>query len=39
MKKYEYMTADLGAEPFFNVHIKMERYIEKLNETADRVGG
>lgn len=32
MKKYEYMTADLGAEPSFNVHRKMERYIEKLNE-------
>lgn len=32
MKKYEYMTADLGAEPSFNVHRKMERYIEKLNK-------
>lgn len=31
-EKYEYMTADLGAEPSFNVHKKMERYIEKLNE-------
>ena len=32
MKKYEYMTVDLSAEPSFNVHVKMERYIEKLNE-------
>ena len=32
MKKYEYMTVDLSAEPSFNVHIKLERYIEKLNE-------
>ena len=31
MKKYEYMTVDLSAEPSFNVHIKLERYIEKLN--------
>ena len=27
MKKYEYMTVDLRAEPSFNVHIKLERYI------------
>ena len=32
MKRYEYMTVDLSAEPAFNVHVKMERYIEKLNE-------
>ena len=32
MKKYEYMTVDLCAEPSVNVHIKLERYIEKLNE-------
>ena len=32
MKKYEYMTVDLRAEPSVNVHIKLERYIEKLNE-------
>ena len=32
MKKYEYMTVDLSAEPSFNVHIKLDRYIEKLNE-------
>lgn len=32
MKKYEYMTVDLSAEPSFNVYIKLERYIEKLNE-------
>lgn len=32
MKKYEYMTVDLSAEPSFNVHIKLYRYIEKLNE-------
>ena len=32
MKKYEYMTVDLSAEPSFNAHIKLERYIEKLNE-------
>ncbi len=30
MKKYEYMTVDLSAEPSFNVHIKLERYIEEL---------
>ena len=28
MKKYEYMTVDLRAEP----SVKLERYIEKLNE-------
>lgn len=38
MKKYEYMTVDLSAEPSFNVHVKMERYIEKLNDTEDRGG-
>ena len=38
MKKYEYMTVDLSAEPSFNVHVKMERYIEKLNEYG-RQGG
>ena len=32
MKKYEYMTVDLSAELSFNVHIKLDRYIEKLNE-------
>lgn len=32
MKRYEYMTADLSAEPSFNVHVKMERYIEQLNK-------
>ena len=32
MKKYECMTVDLSAEPSFNVHIKLDRYIEKLNE-------
>lgn len=32
MKRYEYMTADLSAEPSFNVHTKLIRYIEKLNE-------
>ncbi len=32
MKKYEYMTVDLSAEPSFNVYIKLDRYIEKLNE-------
>ena len=26
MKKYEYMTVDLSAEPSFNVHIKLDRY-------------
>ncbi len=26
------MTVDLSAEPSFNVRIKLERYIEKLNE-------
>lgn len=29
MKKYEYMTVDLSAEPSFNIHVKLERYIEK----------
>ena len=24
MKKYEYMTVDLSAEPSFNVHIKLD---------------
>ena len=33
MKKYEYMTVDLSAEPSFNVHIKLDRYIEKLNSS------
>ena len=32
MKKDEYMTVERSAEPSFNVHVKMERYIEKLNE-------
>ena len=32
MKKYEYMTVDLSAEPSFNVHVKLDRYIKKLNE-------
>ena len=32
MKRYEYMTADLSAEPSFNVHVKMERYIDQLNK-------
>lgn len=32
MKKYEYMTVDLSAEPSFHVHTKQDRYIEKLNE-------
>ena len=32
MKKYEYMTVDLSAEPSFHVHTKLDRYIEKLNE-------
>ena len=31
MKQYEYMAVDLSAEPSFNVHVKIERYIEKLN--------
>ena len=26
------MTVDLSAEPAFNVQVKMDRYIEKLNE-------
>ena len=30
MKKYEYMTVDLSAEPSFNVHVKMERYFTCL---------
>lgn len=25
MKKYEYMTVDLSAEPSFNVHIKLAK--------------
>ena len=32
MKRYEYMTVDLSAEPSFNVHVKLDRYIAKLNE-------
>ena len=31
MKKYEYMTVDLSAEPSFNVRIKLERYIAQIN--------
>ena len=31
-EKYEYMTVDLSAEPSFNIHIKLDWYIEKLNE-------
>ena len=27
MKRYEYMTVDLSAEPSFNVHVKLDRYI------------
>jgi len=27
MKKYEYMTVDLSAEPSFNVHIKLKHII------------
>ena len=30
MKKYEYMTVDLSAEPSFNVHIKLDRYMRSL---------
>ena len=26
------MTVDLSAEPSFNVHVKLDRYIAKLNE-------
>ena len=26
------MTVDLSAESSFNVHVKLDRYIEKLNE-------
>lgn len=26
------MTVDLSVDPLFNVHIRLERYIEKLNE-------
>lgn len=32
MKRYEYMTVDLSAQPSFNVYDKLDRYIEKLNE-------
>ena len=38
MKKYEYMTVDLSAEPSFHVHTKLDRYIEKLNEYAQGTG-
>ena len=31
MKTYEYMAVDLSAEPSLNVHVKLEKYIEKLN--------
>ena len=31
MKTYEYMAVDLSAEPSFNVHVKLKKYIEKLN--------
>ena len=31
-ERYEYMTVDLSAEPSFNVHVKLDRYIAKLNE-------
>ena len=32
MKRYEYMSVDLSAEPAFNVHVKLQRYIDQLNE-------
>ena len=31
MKKDEYMTVDLSAEPSFSVHVKTGRCIEKLD--------
>ncbi len=31
MKTYEYMAVDLSTEPSLNVHVKLEKYIEKLN--------
>ena len=31
MKKYEYMTVDLSAEPSFNVHIKLKHIIYSPN--------
>ena len=36
MKRYEYMTVDLSAEPAFNDQVKMERYIEKVNEYGNQ---
>ncbi len=39
MKKYEYMTVDLSAEPSFNVHIKLDRYILRNSTNMEnRVG-
>ena len=32
MKRYEYMAVDLSAEPSLIVRVKLDRYIEKLNE-------
>ena len=34
MKKYEYMTVDLSAEPSFNVHIKLDRYIGSIRSLS-----
>lgn len=38
MKKYEYMTVDLSAEPSFNVHIKLDRYMRNSTNMENRVG-
>lgn len=32
MKRYEYMAVDLSAESSLIVRVKLDRYIEKLNE-------
>lgn len=38
MKKYEYMTVDLSAEPSFNVHIKLDRILRNSTNMENRVG-
>ena len=38
MKRYEYMTVDLSAEPSFKLHVKLDSYIAKLNDYGNQGG-
>jgi hypothetical protein len=38
MKKYEYMTVDLSAEPSFNVHLSWIGILRNSTNMENRVG-